>query len=181
MDWCCLVVFLVLLLAFRHWVAEPFRVKGSSMASTLHSGDMLWTTKYDYRRSVPARHNVVICYYPGRYVFGKKKGLRQCFVKRVIGLPGETVEIRDGVVYINDLPLDEPYLDAARNRRPHQMRPVTLGPEEVFVLGDNRDNSNDSRRVGPLPLSMIRARVRRILWPWRHRGTVAACQSAGQR
>ena len=81
----------------------------------------------------------------------------------MVGLPGETVSICDGVVHIDGRPLQEPYLDPRRNRRLCQMEPVTLGEREVFVLGDNRDSSNDSRRIGPIPLDMLRGKVRRVL------------------
>lgn len=149
-------------LALRWWCFELIRVQGNSMAPTLRGGDMLWVTRFDYRKRAPHRQDLVICYYPGRYL-RRWKRVRQCFVKRVVGLPGETVSICEGVVYIDGKPLREPYLDPARNRRSYGMEPVTLGEREVFVLGDNRDNSNDSRRVGPIPLEMLRGRVRRVL------------------
>lgn len=168
-DVLSLAAAVVIVLALRQWAAELIRVKGSSMLSTLHNGDILGVTRWDYRVHPPRRLDVVICYYPGRYIRWKgKKLFRACFVKRVIGLPGETVELRDSVVHINGLPLAEPYLDPMKNRRLHNMPPVTLGEDEVFVLGDNRDNSNDSRRVGPLKLNMLRGRVRCVLFPPKH-------------
>lgn len=161
-------------LALRRWCFELIRVQGNSMNATLRSGDLLLVTRFDYRNRPPRRQDVVICYYPGRYLRSRLR-IRQRFVKRVVGLPGETVEIRDGVVYIDGRPLREPYLDPRRNRRPHQMPPLTLGQREVFVLGDNRDSSNDSRRVGPLELDMLRGRVR---WVLAHLGRF---QRAGRR
>lgn len=149
-------------LALRRWCFELIRVQGNSMQTTLRSGDVLWVTRFDYRNRPPQRQDVVICYYPGRYL-PRCKRIRQRFVKRVVGLPGETVSICDGVVHIDGRPLQEPYLDPRRNRRLYQMEPVTLGEREVFVLGDNRDSSNDSRRVGPISLDMLRGRVRRVL------------------
>lgn len=149
-------------LALRRWCFELIRVQGNSMQATLRSGDVLWVTRFDYRNRPPQRQDVVICYYPGRYL-PRCKRIRQRFVKRVVGLPGETVSICDGVVHIDGRPLQEPYLDPRRNRRLYQMEPVTLGEREVFVLGDNRDSSNDSRRVGPISLDMLRGRVRRVL------------------
>ena len=107
MDELWLIAALVLALAVRTWVAELIRVKGKSMASTLHNGDILGTTRFDYRTKPPKRQDMVICYYPGRYL-RRSKHIRQCFVKRVIGLPGETVELRESVVYINGHPLSEP-------------------------------------------------------------------------
>lgn len=93
------------------------------------------------------------------------------FVKRVIALPGETIRIEEGVVYINDEALEEPYLDPAFNRIPRHMEPRLLGTDEVFVMGDNRDHSNDSRRIGPIPTRMLMGIVTRVWWPigaWRH-------------
>ena len=171
MDELWLIAALVLALAVRTWVAELIRVKGKSMASTLHNGDILGTTRFDYRTKPPKRQDMVICYYPGRYL-RRSKHIRQCFVKRVIGLPGETVELRESVVYINGHPLSEPYLDPTHNRRSHHLEPVMLAEDEVFVLGDNRDNSNDSRRVGPLKRTMLRGHVRCILWPPKRWGRV---------
>ena len=158
MDELWLIAALVLALAVRTWVAELICVKGKSMASTLHNGDILGTTRFDYRTKPPQRQNVVICYYPGRYL-RRCRHVRQCFVKRVI-------------VYINGHPLSEPYLDPMHNRRSHHLEPVTLAEDEVFVLGDNRDNSNDSRRVGPLKRTMLRGHVRCVLWPPRRWGRV---------
>ena len=149
-------------LALRRWCFELIRVQGNSMNATLRSGDILWVTRCDYRNRLPQRQDVVICYYPGRYL-QRCRWIRQRFVKRVVGLPGETVSICDGVVHIDGRPLQEPYLDPRRNRRLCQMEPVTLGEREVFVLGDNRDSSNDSRHIGPIPLDMLRGKVRRVL------------------
>ena len=91
MDELWLLAALVLAFAVRPWAAELIRVKGKSMVPTLHNGDILGTTRFDYRTKPPQRQDVVICYYPGRYL-RRSKHIRQCFVKRVIGLPGETVE-----------------------------------------------------------------------------------------
>ena len=95
------------------------------------------------------------------------KWLPQAFVKRVIGLPGDTIEFIDGIVHINGEALDEPYLDPARCRIQRTRPPLVLGPDEYFVMGDNRDRSNDSRSVGPLRRSAIRGRVVCLLWPFK--------------
>lgn len=79
-------------LALRRWCFELIRVQGNSMNATLRSGDILWVTRFDYRNRLPQRQDVVICYYPGRYL-QRCRWIRQCFVKRVVGLPGETVSI----------------------------------------------------------------------------------------
>lgn len=156
---------LSLAVILRLTVAEIARVKGSSMLPTLRTGQWLLVSRLDYRLGSPRRGDVVICHYPGRYM-DRWKLIRQSFVKRVIALPGETVEIIEGVVYIDGAPLQEPYLDPARCRFRRQMPARTLGQDQYFVLGDNRDSSNDSRRIGPLPSSMLVGRVRRVIFPF---------------
>ena len=156
---------LSLAVILRLTVADIARVKGSSMLPTLRTGQWLLVSRLDYRLGSPRRGDVVICHYPGRYM-DRWKLIRQSFVKRVIALPGETVEIIEGVVYIDGAPLQEPYLDPARCRFRRQMPARTLGEDQYFVLGDNRDSSNDSRRIGPLPSSMLVGRVRRVIFPF---------------
>lgn len=164
-DLIWLVCLVVLALLIRQFVLEPVRVKGGSMLSTLQNGEIMLVTKADYLLGEPQRQDVVICHYPGRYL-DKWKLIPQYFVKRIIGLPGDTVAIEEGVVLINGEPLEEPYLDESRTRRKTSMAPVTLGADEYFVMGDNRDNSNDSRRVGPLKRRAIIGRVRTVFFPF---------------
>lgn len=164
----CAFLLIILLLLVRHFLFEPVRVKGSSMLPALQNSDWLWVSKLDYHTGTPQRGDVVICYYPGRYL-DQWKLIRQYFVKRIIALPGETIAIEDGVVHINGEPLDEPYLDPARVRYRRTMDARTLGPDEYFVMGDNRDSSNDSRRIGPITRDMLVGRVRRVIFPFRRR------------
>lgn len=159
------LVVMLLVLLVRQFVFEPVRVKGRSMLSTLNNGEIMLVTKLDYLVGAPRRQDVIICHYPGRYL-DKWKIIPQYFVKRLIGLPGDTVEIREGVVYINGRELHEPYLDPAHTRRKPNMEPLTLGEGEYFVLGDNRDNSNDSRRIGPIGRKHLVGRVRCVFLPF---------------
>lgn len=159
-----LVCWIALALLIRQFAVEFVRVKGNSMRETLHNGEIMLVTKGEYLFGRPERHDVVICHYPGRYM-DKWKLIRQYFVKRIIGLPGETIAMEEGVVYINGQALEEPYLSESHTRRKTNMEPLTLGEDEYFVMGDNRDNSNDSRRIGPLQRRAIIGRVRRVLWP----------------
>ena len=145
-------------LLLRLFILSFARVKGRSMLPTLENWDWLLVWRLSYRTGRPKRQDVVICRYPGR-CWRNIRFLPLSFVKRVIGLPGETVEVIDGVVHINGRPLYEPYLDPRRTRFQRNRPPITLGPDEYFVLGDNRDSSNDSRRVGPLKRQAIRGRI----------------------
>lgn len=142
------------------------------MLPALKNSEWLWVSKLDYHTGVPQRGDVVICYYPGRYL-DQWKLIRQYFVKRIIGLPGETIAMEDGVVHINGEPLDEPYLDPSRVRYRRTMDPRTLGPDEYFVMGDNRDSSNDSRRIGPITRDMLVGRVQRVIFPFRSRRPIS--------
>ena len=151
---------IVLALVIRTFIFEPIRVDGSSMADTLHNGEITFTFKTGYLFNDPQRQDVVICRYPNR---------KEYFVKRVMGVPGDTIAILGTTVYINGQPVEEPYLTAERNRYDHTMLPITLGENEYFVMGDNRDNSNDSRnltKVGPITRDMIVGHVACVLFPF---------------
>lgn len=163
-DLIWLICVVVLALLVRYLVVEVVRVKGNSMRSTLHNGEVMLVNKAAYLLGEPKRQDVVICLYPGRYR-DKWKLVPQYFVKRIIGLPGETIAMAEGVVLVDGQPLEEPYLDEAFTRRKSSMAPVTLGEDEYFVMGDNRDNSNDSRRVGPLKRRALVGRVQAVFFP----------------
>ena len=155
----------------RLWIVNVARIQGRSMLPTLRDREftLVWRLPYCFRK--PRRQEIVICHYPGR----RMKWCRwipQAFVKRVIALPGDTLEFREGQVHINGQPLEEPYLDPARCRFRRERPARVLGPDEYFVLGDNRDSSNDSRSVGPLRRRDIRGRVVCILLPLRRASKV---------
>ena len=140
-----LALLIVLALGIRAFIAEPIRVDGDSMYPTL-----MLVEKVSYWFSEPARGDIIICYYPG---------YTESCVKRVIALGGETIAVRDGAVYINGAPLDESaYWNGTM---PADYGPVTVPDGEVFVMGDNRDESKDSRNpaVGPIPRHKIVGRV----------------------
>ena len=123
-------------LLIRTFLFEPIRVDGHSMCDTLQDGEIMLVTKPEYLFGDPQYGDVVICKYPGR---------TENFVKRVMGLPGDVIEVRSNVVYRNGEALDEPYLTPERNNDGFSMDPFTLGDDEYFVMGDNLDNSHDCR------------------------------------
>lgn len=140
-------------LIVRTFFFTPAIVRGISMQDTLYTGQMMAVIKSSYWFDGPERGEVVFCRYPG--------WTEDC-VKRVIGLPGERIRIEDSVVYIGDVPLEEPYLS-----RPQTGDfPEILIPEgSYFVMGDNRSRSTDSRDVGPLEMSQIEGHCVAVFWP----------------
>jgi signal peptidase I, bacterial type len=131
-----------------------FLVYGSCMEPGLHTGERVLASKFSYFMTTPHRGDVVIFRYP----CDPSKN----YVKRVIGLPGDLVEIREGDLFVNGEQMNEPYkLNAAHG---------DYGPERVksgnlFVLGDNRDQSNDSRYWGELPMNLVVAKAVMLYWP----------------
>ena len=123
------------------FVGQRTEVSGESMSNTLHSGDTLWIDKLEYEFGSPKRFDVVV------FPYGDDD--ETFFIKRIIGLPGETVYIdEDGVIYINDEPLEGDVYGRetiASDKRGVAAEEITLGDDEYFVLGDNRNNSRDSR------------------------------------
>lgn len=160
-----------LAIVLRLFVVSLAFVKGRSMLSTLQNKDIALVWRLPYLFRAPRRGEVVICHYPGRKM-KRLPLLPQAFVKRVVGLPGDTLEWQEGVLLLNGEPLDEPYLDARYCRYARTRPPRTLGEDEYFVLGDNRDSSNDSRSVGPLRRSAIRGWVVCRLFPPQRAGRV---------
>ena len=151
---CEAAVGVLLAMLLRFFVCMLVRVKGRSMMDTLHNGDFMLALRYGLFGDV-RRFDVVICRYPGR------KGY---FVKRVVGLPGERVSMEEGALYIDGEVIDEDF-PLRKFLRGFEER--TLGPDEYFVLGDNRPCSHDSRRIGPIPRSAILARVCCVFWSLR--------------
>jgi signal peptidase I len=136
-----------------------FRIEGQSMEPNLHDGEYVLIDKVSYALHPPERGDVIVLVRPG------EKDL----IKRVIGLPGDTVEVRGGRVIVNGVTLDEPYLDQPINRI-YAARQVE--PDHYFVMGDNRNNSQDSRDFGPIPASSIVGRAWLVYWPPADWGTV---------
>lgn len=138
MAW--VIVFLIMLFVLRNFVFQRNTVEGSSMEGTLSNGDSILVEKVSYTFSKPKRFDVVVC-----YPFGRKQG--DYFVKRVIGLPGETIQIKDGKIYINGSLLEENYGNGPIDYEGIAEQPYLIPEEEYFLMGDNRisDESYDSR------------------------------------
>ena len=147
-----LAVAVILALTIRTFLFEPIRVDGSSMKNTLQDGEFMIVTTPEYLLGEPQRFDVVICRYPER---------TENFVKRVVGLPGDTIAIADGILHVNGEAQQEEYIDYP----PRYAGEWTLGEGEYFVLGDNRASSNDSHLVGPITRDMIVGHVQLVVWP----------------
>ncbi|OGN01437.1 MAG: signal peptidase I [Candidatus Yanofskybacteria bacterium RIFCSPLOWO2_02_FULL_43_10] len=154
------VISLAIILPIRYYLVQPFFVKGASMEPNFEDGDYLLVNEISYRFSAPERGDVVIFRYP--------VDPSQFFIKRIIGLPDETVEIKGNtiMIYNKDKPggfvLDESYLDSEQKTLGNSI--IKLDDNEYFVLGDNRLQSSDSRRWGPVNKSLITGKA--FLRPW---------------
>ena len=149
---------LAIALVIRSFVFTLIAVDGNSMQETLQNGDRLYVSILTARISSYERGDVVICRYPGRSDY--------C-VKRVIGLPGDVIAARSGVVYLNGEPLDEDYVSPLHAA--HYDYPETvLGKGEYFLLGDNRAISHDSHSADVGPVTDIVGKARAIIWPPAH-------------
>lgn len=146
-----LIAFLLFIVV--NLVTARIRVEGISMEPSLHDGEFVVVNKLAYRWQEPERGDIIVFYFPS--------DPRRRFIKRVIGLPGDTVTIRDGQVLINGSILEEPYLD----EEPQYHGEWRIAPIEVFVLGDNRNNSSDSQNWGPLDINEIIGKAMLVYWP----------------
>lgn len=159
------VIALVLALAIRQFVVETILVDGQSMQTTLQDGERLLINKFIYWFRKPRTGDVVVFRFP--------EDPRRDFIKRVIATEGQTVEIRDGQVYVDGVPLREPYV----KREWHSNFPkTTIAPGRIFVLGDNRNNSQDSRfpAVGQVPLKNVKGMAFLRFWPLDRFSLIAA-------
>ena len=148
------------------YVGQRTKVSGDSMQATLQDGDNLIVDKISYRFRDPKRFEIIV--FPYRYAEDTY------YIKRIIGLPGETVQIIDGYVYINGEQLDENYGLEVMNSAGNAASPITLGEDEYFVLGDNRNRSADSREssVGVLHRDELIGRAWVRIWPLKSIGVV---------
>lgn len=178
-----IVIAVILALFVRTWIFQAFKIPTGSMEQNLLIGDHLLVNKFVYaptatwleRRLLPVadieRGDIVVFKYP--------EDPERDFIKRVIGLPGETLEVREKRVYINGRLLDEPYvfyLEPPGQLSAHhettavdlreQYGPITVPPDSYFVMGDNRDNSQDSRYWGMLPRTYVKGKALVVYWSY---------------
>lgn len=168
LDW---VIYIGIILLFTYliitYVGVRTRVSGQSMQPTLHDGDNLLVDKLTYRFRDPKRYEIV--------VFPYKYEEDTYYIKRIIGLPGETVQIIDGYVYINGKKLEKDYGAEVMQDAGIAEEPITLGKDEYFVLGDNRNHSSDSRvlNVGVLKRKDLMGRAWIRIWPFDSIGVIS--------
>jgi signal peptidase I len=144
---------------------QPVKVEGTSMAPLLSDQERIFINKFVYHFEPIDRGDVVVFWYP----LDRSKS----FIKRVIGLPGDTVEIRDGRLYLNGNEMAEPYVPASYlDGASYAAR--TLSSDEYFVMGDHRDSSNDSRMFGPVERQYIYGKAVFAYWPADHFGSLTS-------
>lgn len=156
------IIYLLTLMAvaicIRTFIFEPVQCIGDSMYPTLMNGEGMFTEKLTYTVSAPQRDDIIICRYPYH--------TEKC-VKRVIAVPGDRISISDGAIYLNGEKLDESaywsgYIEDS------EMPEVTVPERSLFVVGDNRNNSGDSRHVGFIPYWQVKGKVRAVMTPFSH-------------
>jgi len=173
---------ILLALVIRTVAVQSFKIPSESMVRTLRIGDQLLVNRLAYGVQNPFKDEYLVRYSaPNRgeiIVFRHPNPPHTVLIKRCLGLPGDRIEMRDKALYINGQPLDEPYaLHGDPRFFPREsgiardnFGPLTIPPDQYFMLGDNRDNSADSRFWGLLPFAMIEGRAFFIYWPpsrWR--------------
>jgi signal peptidase I len=142
---------------------QPVRVEGTSMLPRLQDQDRLFINKFAYRFESIHRGDVVVFLYPGDHT--------KSYIKRVIALPGDTLRIERGIVYVNDIALQEPYVPLHfRDDRSESER--IIPPGDFWVMGDHRSISSDSRDFGPVPRPLIYGKAAFVYWPMDQLGVV---------
>lgn len=157
-----IIISLVIILPIRYYLVQPFFVKGASMEDNFHDGDYLLIDEISYRFNDPQRGDVIVFRYP--------ENPSQFFIKRIMGLPGETIEIKNSQVkiynseFLKGFVLKEEYLSSDQETVGNVSE--SLDNDEYFVLGDNRLQSSDSRRWGSLEKKFITGKAFLRLWPF---------------
>lgn len=161
----CLILFILDLCSqcvpysLKEWIAGACYITSEAMLPTLEVNDRLIVNKLDYRLNSPQRQDIIV-FNPVPAL--QERNYQDPFIKRIIGLPGDSIEVKAGKVYINNKPLSEDYIAEPPS---YQFGPVTVPPNSYFVLGDNRNNSFDSHYWGFVPKDYIIGRASKIFWP----------------
>ena len=169
-----LLVALVLAFVIRTFVVQAYKIPSESMVETLLVGDHLLASKFAYGIKIPFTHSYIYRgddpAYGDIIIFEYPNDPSVDYIKRVIGLPGDVIPVRDKRLYRNGMPVEEKYI---RYEQPNIIEPirdnfgpVTVPPDKYFVMGDNRDNSLDSRFWGFVDRGAIQAKAWRIYWSW---------------
>lgn len=153
----------------RLLIAEPRYIPSDSMVPTLNIGDRLVVEKVSYRFKEPTNGDIIV-FEPPDILQQQGYSKDQAFIKRIIGLPGQTLDIKNGRVFIGDRPLEEDYIAELPDY--FWQGPVTIPEDQYFVMGDNRNNSNDSHIWGFLPKENIIGRAVFRFWPFERIGLV---------
>jgi len=173
-DWLVTIVgAIAIVLAIKTWVVNPYRIPSSSMEPTLHCArpapgcesefsDRVLACRFCYRFWNPQRGDIIVFKTPPLAAI--RCGSGGTFVKRLIGLPGEVWSERDGYVYINGKRLNEPYIQASR-RDTRTIAPIRIPKDHYFFMGDNRNESCDSRSWGTVPRKNLIGKVIATYWP----------------
>src|SRR5579872_1022069 len=160
-----LVIALSLAIVIIIFFYQPVKVEGTSMTPLISDQERIFINKFVYRFEPIERGDVVVFWYP----LDRSKS----FIKRVIGLPGDTVEIRSGHLYLNNHELKEPYVPASYlDGSSYAARKIA--PDEYFVMGDHRDSSNDSRMFGTVPRDYIYGKAVFAYWPMNQFGSLTS-------
>ena len=150
------IVALAIIIPVRYYFIKPFYVKGASMEPSFYDNEYLVIDEISYRFKEPIRGEIIVFRYP--------RDPKQFFIKRIIGLPGETIQITGNHVFVNGEQIEEPYLSAETETKGESV--ITLQADEYFVLGDNRSFSLDSRNFGPLKQEFIVGKTWIRGWPF---------------
>ncbi|MBS4195061.1 signal peptidase I [Lederbergia citri] len=164
------LIAILLAVVVRHFIFSPATVKGESMMPTLHDRDRMIVDKVNYSLLEPKRFDIIVF----------RASPSENYVKRVIGLPGDTIEYKDDILYINGKAYEEPYLDEYKKQNmpgipltySFSLKDTPIGRDTVpkghlFVMGDNRGHSTDSRHIGAIPIEDVLGTAKIIFWPFK--------------
>lgn len=166
-----LAVAMSLALIIIVFLYQPVKVEGTSMAPLLSDQERIFINKFVYRFEPIERGDVVVFWYP----LDRSKS----FIKRVVGLPGETIELRRGHLFLNDHELTESYVPASFFDG-SSYGPLQIPAGSYFVMGDHRDSSNDSRMFGAVPREFIYGKAVFAYWPVDHFGSISAVEASSK-